>query len=188
MLEHLSGRWKSDYFENISEIKNTISLPFILSKEMIKEHLDKFFISKLNEEIVKSNLPDYRQVKSIARGKFVNKGESSALAVGMKVNNCRDNPTQGRDRSRPCPFCPGEMASEFHVAWVCPRLSVLRRDVGIISFKNTMSLNAFLEEINTYFAYINGFDSDNQCVSYCEFEQRIHNLKTVRDKWLSLAT
>ena len=117
MLEHLSGRWKSEYFENISEIKNTISLPFILSKDMIKEHLDNFFISKLNEEIVKSNLPAYRQVKSLARGKFVNEGESSALTVGMKVNNCRDNPTQGKDRSRPCPFCPGEMASEFHVAW-----------------------------------------------------------------------
>ena len=187
-MEHLSGRWKSEYFENISEIKNTISLPFILSKDMIKEHLDNFFMSKLNEEIVKSNLPAYRQVNSLARGKFVNEGESSALTVGMKVNNCRDNPTQGKDRSRPCPFCPGEMASEFHVAWVCPRLSVLRRDVGIVSFKNTMSLNAFLEERDTYFAYINGFDSNNQCISYGEFEQRVCNLKMVRDKWLSMAT
>ena len=105
MLEHLSGRWKSEYFEYITEIKNTISLPFIYSKDMIKEYLERFFISTLNDEIAKAKLPAYQPVSSIARGKFVNEGDTSALTVGMKVNNCRENPTQGRDRSKSCPFC-----------------------------------------------------------------------------------
>ena len=188
MLEHLSGRWKSDYFEYITQIKNTISLPFIYSKVMIKEYLDSFFINMLNDEIVKSNLPAYQPVTTFARGKFINEGEISALTVGMKVNNCRDKPTQGKDRSRFCPFCPGVMASEFHVAWICPRLSTLRRNIGINSFKNQMSLNCYQEEKDTYFAYINGLDSSNQCISYDQFEQRIGNLTTVRNSWLSLTS
>ena len=188
MLEHLSGRWKSDYFDYISRIKNTISIPFIYTKDMIKEYLDKFFIADLNNEIVKSKLPAYRPVESLARGKFINEGETSAMTVGMKVNNCRDKPTQGRDRSKVCPFCPNVMASEFHVAWVCPRLSTLRRDIGITSFKNSMSLDEFQEECASYFAYINGFDSNSVFISYIQFEQRISNLKAVRNAWWSLVT
>ena len=188
MLEHLSGRWKSDYFDYISEIKNTIYIPFIYTSDMIKEYLDKFFIAKLNDEIVVSKLPAYRPVESLTRGRFINEGETSAITVGMKVNNCRDKPTQGRDRSKVCPFCPSVMASEFHVAWVCSRLSILRRDIGIISFKNSMSLNGFQEESATYFAYINGYDSNGAFVSYNQFEQRISNLKVVREAWLSLVS
>ena len=94
MLEHLSGDWKSSYFEYITEIKNTISLPFIFSKEMTKDYLDQFFIAKLNDEIVSSKLPAFRPVENISRGNFISEGELSALTVGMKVNNCRDKPTQ----------------------------------------------------------------------------------------------
>ena len=187
MLEHLSGKWKSDYFEYITEIKNTISLPFIYSKGMIKEYLERFFISTLNDEIVKANLPAYRPLSSIARGKFVNEGDTSALTVGMKLNNCRENPTQGMHRSKFCPFCPGVMASEFHVAWVCPRLSTLRRDIGINSFKNQMCLDFYQEEKDTYFAYINGLDSSNNYITYEQFEQRIRNLTAIRTSWSSLA-
>ena len=117
----------------------------------------------------------------------INEGETSALTVGMKVNNCREKPTQGKDRSKFCPFCPGVMASEFHVAWVCPRLSTLRRDIGINSFKNQMSLDCYQEEKDTYFAYINGLDSSNNYITYEQFEQRISNLTAVRTSWSSLA-
>ena len=188
MLEHLSGRWKSSYFEYITEIKNTISLPFIFSKEMTKDYLDQFFIAKLNDEIVSSKLPAFRPVNKIARGNFISEGELSALTVGMKVNNCRDNPTQGRDRSKFCPLCPGLMASEYHVAWVCPRLSTLRRDIGINSFKNSMSLDSYKDDYVTYYSYINGLDSKDQYVTYEEFECRISNLSRVRSAWFSLTS
>ena len=79
------------------------------------------------------------------------------------------------------------MASEFHVAWVCPRLSTLRRDIGINSFKNQMSLDCYQEEKDTYFAYINGLDSSNNYITYEQFEQRISNLTAVRTSWSSLA-
>ena len=186
MLEHLSGRWKSRYFEYISEIKNTISLPFVYDKCDIKEFLERYFIKTLNDEISKANLPAYKPVMSIARGSFVSEGETSATTVGMKVNNCREKPTQGQDRSRSCPFCPGIMASEFHVAWVCPRLSSLRRDIGITSFKNSMSLENFTEDKESYYAYINGLNKDGLCVPYPQFEQRISNLTAVRSAWHSL--
>ena len=93
MLEHLSGNWDSKYFKYISSIKNTIGLPFIYSKSMIAEYLNKHFINRLNDDIIKSKLPAYRQVASIERNKFIHEGPSSALTVGMKVNNCKTNPT-----------------------------------------------------------------------------------------------
>ena len=186
MLEHLSGRWKSKYFEYICEIKNTISLPFVYSRSDIKESLHSYFISSLNDDIVRSNLPAYKPVTSISRGFFVSEGETSALTVGMKVNNCREMPTQGQDRSKSCPFCPGLMASEYHVAWVCPRLYILRKNLGITSFKNSLSLENYTEEKDSYYAYINGFDKSGLCIEYSQFDQRISNLTAVRSAWFSL--
>ena len=47
MLEHLtSTEWHSKYFEYIVNIKNTISLPFVYSEEMIESHLSNFFLKK----------------------------------------------------------------------------------------------------------------------------------------------
>jgi hypothetical protein len=186
MLEHLSGRWKSRYFEYICEIKNTISLPFVFSRSDIKESLQCHFMKVLNDEISRSNLPAYKPVSSIARGFFVSEVETSALTVGMKVNNCRENPTQGKDRSKTCPFCPGIMASEYHVAWVCPRLSSIRRDLGIISFKNALSLESFTGDKESYYAYINGLNKHGVCIDYPQFETRISNLTAVRSTWFSL--
>ena len=123
----------------------------IHSKDLIKEYLDSFFINKLSDETVKSKLPAYQPVTTFARGKFINEGEISALTVEMKVNNCRDRLSQGRDRSRFCPFCPGLMASEFNVAWICPRLSTLRRDIGINQFfqKPSAVLEIYLHDVHT---------------------------------------
>ena len=152
----------------------------------LKNSIERYFIKTLNDEISKANLPAYKPVKSIARGPFVSEDATSALAVGMKVNNCRDMPTQGKDRSRYCPFCPGTLASEFHVAWICPRLSSLRRDIGITTFKNLMSLEKFTEDNDSYHAYINGLTKDGLCIPYPQFEQRISSLTTVRSTWYSL--
>ena len=75
MLEPLPGNWDSNYFKYISKI------------------------NILNDDIIKSKLPAYRQLASIERNKFIHEGPSSALTVGMKVNNCKTNPTQGIDHS-----------------------------------------------------------------------------------------
>ena len=186
MMEHLSGRWRSDYFTYISKIKETVSLPVIFSRVDIKQRLDAFFIDKLNSDIVNAKLPAYKPVSGIARNPFISEDEYSALAVGMKVNRCRVNPTQGQDRSRLCPFCPGKFASEFHVTWICPRLSSLRHRVGITSFKNVLSLESAQEETDTYWAYINGLDSSLKCIPNVQFEQRISNLSAVRSAWLAM--
>ena len=154
---------------------------------MIKLHLDNHFLSKLNDEISKARLPAYRPIAKVERGKYVSEDEISAVAVGMKVNNCHLNPTQGRDRSKRCPFCPTVPSSEFHVAWQCPKVRVIRRDVGIDSFKNVMSLNKYVSDEDSYFAYINGFDSNSMHVSHEEFETRIKNLGQVKSLWLSVA-
>ena len=82
-----------------------------MERAINQESLQCHFISVLNNEIARSNLSAYKPVSSIARGSFVSEVETSALTVGMKVNNCRENPTQGKDRSKTCPFCPGIMAS-----------------------------------------------------------------------------
>ena len=87
--------------------------------------------------------------------------ETSALTFGTKVNSCREKPTRGRDRSKSFPFCPGLFLSEFHVTWFCPRLSSLRKDIGI---KNTMSLESFMDGRDKYYAYIDGLDKSGMCV------------------------
>ena len=156
----------------------------MLYPKMISEYLDTHFINKLNDDIIKSKLPAYRQVSSIVRNKFIHEGPSSALAVGMKVNNCRDNPTQGIDHSRLCRFCPGEMASEFHVAWKCPQLSKLRNDLGINTFKNICSLNEYQEDSATYYAYITGMDAQGKHVTCLQFDKRMTVLSEIRTKWL----
>ena len=99
MLEHLSGNWDSNYFKYISNVKNFIGLPYIYSPNMITDYLNTYFINNLNDDIIKSKLPAYRQVASIERNKFIHETPSSALTVGMKVNNCKTNPTQGIDHS-----------------------------------------------------------------------------------------
>ena len=75
MLEHLPGNWDSNYFKYISKI------------------------NILNDDIIKSKLPAYRQLASIKRNKLIHEGPLSALTAGMKVNNCKTNPTQGIDHS-----------------------------------------------------------------------------------------
>ena len=186
LMEHLSGRWRSKYFEYIAGIKEAIAMPIIYSRSDIKKSLDDFFIGKLNEEIVKAKLPGFRPVSSISRNPFISEGQSSALAVGMKVNNCRENPTQGIDKSQLCPFCPGKLASEFHVAWICPRLSAIRHNVGITPFKNVLSLDNLTGESDSYFTYINGFDSKLKLITFAQFEQRVDSLSAVRSSWISL--
>ena len=185
MLEHLSGRWKSKYFEYICEIKNTISLPFVYSRSDIKESLHSYFISSLNDDIVRSNLPAYKPVTSISRGFFVSEGETSALTVGMKVNNCREMPTQGQDRSKSCPFCPGLMASEYHVAWVCPKVEKIRKMAGITSFKNQLSMNS-VSDSDSFYLYVNGLDGSNVKVSKSTLNDRVESLSSVRSAWLKL--
>ena len=186
MLEHLSGNWDSKYFKYISTIKNTIGLPFIYSQNMIAEYLNNHFINRLNDEVTKSKLPAYRQVASIQRNTFIHEGPSSALAVGMKVNNCKNNPTQGIDHSKSCKFCPGQLASEFHVAWKCPKLSKLRKDLGINIFKNTCSLQEYRDDMETYYLYINGMDSSGNLVTCLQFDERVKVLSEIRTQWFTL--
>ena len=104
----------------------------------------------------------------------------------MKVNNCKTNPTQGIDHSKSCKFCPGQMASEFHVAWKCPKLSKLRKDLGINTFKNLCSLQEYRDDIDTYYAYINGMDASGKLVNCLHFEERVKVLSEIRTKWFSL--
>ena len=191
MLEHLSGGWHSKYFEYIVKIKNTISIPFIYSETMIDFFLDRHFIGKLNEQIVKAGLPAYKPVTVIRRNEFVNESEQSALLAGIKVNYCKSSQTQGPGRSRICPFCPGvvgrmgPLASEFHVTWVCPRVENVRKLSGITWFKNQLSLNS-VNDCDSFFSYVNGFDISNVSVSQITLNSRVESLRSVRSAWLKL--
>ena len=64
--------------------------------------------------------------------------------------------------------------------------SAVRRDFGIISFKNALSLESFTEDRESYYAYINGLNKHGVCVDYPQFETRISNLTAVRSAWFSL--
>ena len=192
MLEHLtSTEWHSKYFEYIVKVKNTISLPYVYSDQMIELHLNKYFIDKLNKDIAKANLPAFKPVSVIKRNEFVNESEMSALLTGIKVNYCKKTQTQGPARNRTCPFCPGvvgrigTLASEFHVTWVCPKVEKVRKLSGITSFKNQLSLNA-VSDSDSFFMYVNGLDSTSVKVSHATLCSRVERLSSVRSAWLGL--
>ena len=192
MLEHLtSTEWHSKYFEYIVKVKNTISLPYVYSEQMIELHLSDYFLKKLNSEIVKANLPSYKPVSVISKNTFVNESELSAMLTGIKVNYCKNNQTQGTGRNRVCPFCPGVVgrigppASEFHVTWVCPKVENVRKMSGITWFKNQVSMN-LVNDDDSFYMYVNGLDVSNNKVSQAVIDDRIRSLSSVRSAWLKL--
>ena len=82
--------------------------------------------------------------------------KTSALTLGTKVNSCREkNQLEARITLNPSLSALDYFSSEFHVTWFRPRLSSLRKDIGI---KNTMSLESSMDGRDTYYAYINGLD------------------------------
>ena len=192
MMEHLSSNdWHSNYFEYIVKIKNTISLPFVFSGQMIDEHLDSYFLGKLNQSIVKADLPSFKPVSVIERNVFVNESELSATLTGIKVNYCKKIQTQGPGRNRMCPFCPGVVgrvgtpSSEFHVTWVCRRVEDVRKLSGITWFKNQLSLDG-VSDCDSFYLYVNGLDSSGEKVSYGTLKSRVESLSSVRSAWLKL--
>ena len=192
MLEHLtSTEWRSKYFEYIVKIKNIISLPYVYSIDMIESHLERYFLDKLNSDIVKANLPAFKPVSVIRRNEFVDESELSALLTGIKVNYCKKSQTQGPGRNRVCPFCPGisgkigPPASEFHVTWVCPKMENVRKIAGITWFKNQLSLNA-VSDSESFYMYVNGFDVSSVKVSSNIIKDRVQSLSSVRSAWLKL--
>ena len=192
MLEHLtSTEWHSKYFEYIVKIKNAISLPYVYSEQMIESHLRRYFLDKLNRDIAKANLPSFKEVSVIEKNEFVNESELSALLTGIKVNYCKNTQTQGPGRNRVCPFCPGVFgkigtpASEYHVAWVCPKVEKIRKLAGITRFKNQLSMNS-VSDSDSFYLYVNGLDGSNEKVSQSTLNDRVESLSSVRSAWLKL--
>ena len=168
-----------------------VGVNYVYSEQMIEEHLNNYFLEKLNSDIIKANLPSYKPVSVISRNAFVNESELSALLTGIKVNYCREIQTQGPGRNRVCPFCPGVVgrigppASEFHVTWVCPKVEEVRNMAGITWFKNQMSMRS-VNDNDSFHMYVNGFDVSNEKVSQIVLDNRIRSLSSVRSAWLKL--
>ena len=128
----------------------------------------------------------------IEKNEFVNESELSALLTGIKVNYCKNTQTQGPGRNRVCPFCPGVFgkigtppASEYHVAWVCPKVEKIRKMAGITSFKNQLSMNS-VSDSDSFYLYVNGLDGSNEKVSQSTLNDRVESLSSVRSAWLKL--
>ena len=135
MQEHMSVKWESPYWNYICEIKRKISIPYLYSKQMIKIHLDKFFINKLNIDICKSNLPSLKPIHCLSIPTYVCEDPIVSIFAGVKFNYCPGFQCQGVDRKSRCPFCTGDqlppLSSEFHVIMVCPKVRQVRSLVGI---------------------------------------------------------
>ena len=86
MQEHMSVKWESPYWNYICEIKRKISIPYLYSKQMIKIHLDNFFINKLNIDICKSNLPLLKPIHCLSIPTYVCEDPIvSIFALGSSV-------------------------------------------------------------------------------------------------------
>ena len=127
----------------------------------------------------------WRVSRTIIR-KAVNSGlpseEEHSSGVGSKLARLSTRTTNRVEAS----CCQASVLPHPPRSLPCPRLSSLRRRVGITSFKNVLSLESAQEETDTYWAYINGLDSSLKCIPNVQFEQRISNLSAVRSAWLAM--
>jgi exonuclease III len=193
IMEHMSGVWKSPYWEYINKIKTEISLPYLYSHPMTKLHLDRYFMQKVNTDIVDAGLPAVRVIKSLSRADYVCEDESCTMIAGVKFNYCSKIQCQGPDRKRRCPFCPAvrgvltPLASEFHVSWVCPAVSGARRESGISDFIMLCRLrDPNGSECDSHYKFLNGLDADGAVINQSLYLSRAFALQHVRDVWLNL--
>ena len=189
MQEHLSLKWRSPYWKYICDIKQEISLPYLFSKKVIKIHLDSFFIRKLNVEISKANLPSLKPVNVLCRANYVCEDKLVSIFAGVKFNYCRGIQCQGIDRQRRCHSCVGNplppFSSEFHVVWLCPSVSNIRKQTGITLFTNLCSSRGISIE-NSFFLYIQGLDINGEIVNIHHCLERAKCLQTIRDCWIKM--
>ena len=189
MMEHMSLKWKSPYWDYFYKIKSVVGIPYLYSSEMITMHMDKFFIKQLNHEIITANLTAVRPVSYLEQAKYVCENSLVEIFSGIKFNYCKEIQCQGVDRKRVCPKCPGNpqpiLSSEFHVAWMCPIVSNVRGKCGITMYMNIWQLKNVKPEDSFYF-YMKGLDYNSDFITQEQCMERANNLKIVRDEWIKL--
>ena len=189
ILEHLSLSWKSPYWDYIAKIKNVVGMPYLYSKEMIAMHLDRHFIKLLNKDINKANLTAVRPVVALEQANYICENSLVGIFSGVKFNYCKDIQCQGLDRKRVCPKCPGTpypiLSSEYHVSWICPIVSSIRKKIGISNYINMWSVKNFKPEDSFYF-YMKGLDHNSCYVTQEQCMERATCLKMIRDEWIKI--
>ena len=189
MQEHMSINWESPYWKYICEIKHKIALPYLYSKQVIKIHLDKYFMDELNNDICKANIPSIKPIQYLSRPTYVCEDPIVSIFAGVKFNYCPQFQCQGIDRKRRCLFCTGDqmppLSSEFHVVWVCTKVNKIRSLVGISHFINICTLHGISLE-DSFYLYMKGIDIDGNNIPVQKCLERAYNLKCIRDAWISL--
>ena len=186
MREHTSNSWASPYWRYICSIKDKIGIPYLASKDHIYSYVSKYFLNKLNSNIVNSKLVSMRPVSSLARAQYVCEDPLAYLIAGVKVNYCSDFQCQGQDRGRICPVCPNNVkSSEFHVLFECPVVQKERKDSGILSFI-TMCRLSNIQLVDSFYLYVQCKDSKAADLSLTDSMSRARCIKLVRDKWYNL--
>ena len=190
MQEHLSNTWQSPYWKYICELKVKLSLPVLVSKSNIGEHVDSYFLKCLNRDIIKANLPTIKPLKRLHRAPYLSESNLSSLLVGIKYNYCPKVQCQGVDRQKRCPVCPprpGEClppkASEFHVNWECSAVQRERISSGVWSFIVSCDV-ANVSRENSFFMYVNGYHLTLPRASLKDCLVRIEQLQFIRDAWI----
>jgi len=75
------------------------------------------------------------------------------------------------------------LSSEYHVLWKCAKVNQQRRNTGVSNFK----LSCFLKNITneqSFFMYVNGFDTNYDRVSISVCMTRVNSLIVIRNSWL----
>ena len=107
-------------------------------------------------EIDKANLPSLKPVDVLCRANYICEDKLVHIFAGVKFNYCREIQCQGVDRQRRCHSCVGNplppLSSEFHVAWLCPSVSITRKQTGITAFINICSLRRISIK-NSFYLY-----------------------------------
>ena len=191
MLEHLSLVWPSPYFKYITDLRNTVCLPFLPpTQRYLGVHLHQWSLSETNYLLSKLSLPNVKTLTTFSRQPYAFDHPHMDTLAQFRLSNAglgNRYPRVGGvryARMSSCPLCPSDDLSEAHVIFFCPAVELFREELDLTVFRAICRSKGFGDS-HTFRLYVNGFDWNENPVSGTDFASRGLALDTLRGHWLS---
>ena len=191
MLDHLSMDWPSPYFKYITEMRDTVRLPFLPpTQRYLSVHLQQWSLSETNHLISKFSLPNVKPLATYSRQPYAFDHPHMDTLAQFRLSNAGIGNRYPRfggvryARLSSCPLCPSSVLSEAHVIFFCPAVELFRKELDLTLFRTICKSKGFSDS-HTFMLYVNGFDWNENPVSGADFASRGLALDTLRGHWLA---
>ena len=191
LLDHLALSWPSPYFKYMTELRDTVRLPFCPpTQRYLSVHLHQWSLSETNFAISQLSLPYVRTLTAYSRQPYASGHPHLDTIAQFRLSNAGIGNRfprfagVGYARVSCCPVCPSSVLSESHVVFFCPAVELHREELELTIFRSICRSKGFSES-KTFLLYINGFDWNENPVGDTDFASRGLALDTIRGHWLS---